>query len=104
MPCTKALKASVVGDRLAEPLSFAPTSGWASFSPRTAADSQRAVWLLRLNYVRMRHQRLTPLAASTSKLIRTHLAALGSVSPSSVALAQRPQTCNTPRHLPALDA
>ena len=101
---TKALKAVVLSDRLAEPLSFAPTSGWASFAPEKPADSHRAIWLLRLNYVRLRHQRLTPLAASTSELLRTHIAALGSVSPSSVALVLKPHTRNTPRQLPALEA
>lgn len=101
---TKALKAVVLRDRLAEPLSYAPTSGWAAFSPGTPADSHRAIWLLRLNYVRLRHQRLTPLAASTSELLRTHIAALGSVSPSSVALVQRNHGRGTPQHLPVIEA
>ena len=54
---TKALKASVVDDQLAQPLDFAPTSGWAMFQPMTAGDAERAIWLLRLNYVRIRRQR-----------------------------------------------
>jgi hypothetical protein len=101
---TKALKASVVDEQLAQPLDFAPTSGWAMFHPLTAADAQQAIWLLRLNYVRLRRQRLTPLAASSSALLREHEAALGDVSPTAIALLQRTQARTKPRPLPTLDA
>ncbi len=33
---TKALKARVVDEHLAQPVDFAPTSGWATFTPTTA--------------------------------------------------------------------
>jgi hypothetical protein len=101
---TKALKASVVDSQLAEPLAFAPTSGWTMFQPITAEDARRAIWLLRLNYVRLRRQRLTPLAASSSALLRQHEAALGEVSPAAVKLVQRTQARSRPRPLPSLDA
>jgi hypothetical protein len=101
---TKALKASVVGEQLAQPLDFAPTSGWATFTPMTADDAQRAIWLLRLNYVRLRRQRLTPLAASSSALLREHEAALGAISPTAVKLLQRTQARSKPRPFPTLDA
>ena len=101
---TKALKASVIDEQLAQPLDFAPNSGWAMFLPMTADDSARAIWLLRLNYVRLRRQRLTPLAASSSELLQQHESALGEISPSVVRLVQRTQARTTPRPLPRLDA
>ena len=101
---TKALKASVVDERLAQPLEFAPTSGWATFVPMSAGDAERAIWLLRLNYVRLRRQRLTPLAASSSALVKKHEAALGDVSPTAVRLLQRTQARSKPRPYPTLDA
>ena len=101
---TKALKASVVGEHLAEPLEVAPASGWTTFVPTAAGDSQRAIWLLRLNYVRLRRQRLTPLAASSSALLREHEAALGEISPTAVKVLQRTQARSKPRPLPTLDA
>ena len=101
---TKALKASVVDEQLAQPLDFAPTSGWATFLPMSAADAQRAIWLLRLNYVRLRRQRLTPLAASSSALLKQHEAALGDISPTAVKLLQRTQARSKPRPFPTLDA
>jgi hypothetical protein len=73
---TKALKAMVVGEQLAEPLDIAPSSGWAMFNPMRADDAERAIWLLRLNYVRLRRQRLTPSAAASSELLQKHEAAL----------------------------
>jgi len=100
---TKALKASLVAENLAEPLPLAPSSSWAMFSPMHADDSQRAVWLLRLNYVRLRRQRLTPLAASSSATLREHEAALASVSPKVTKVVQRTQA-RRPRPLPSLDA
>ena len=100
---TKALKTSVIEAQLAQPLDVAPTSGWATFVPTTASDSQRAIWLLRLNYVRLRRQRLTPLAASASAVLREHEAALGQISPDCVKLLQRTQARSRPRPFPTLD-
>jgi Family of unknown function (DUF5519) len=101
---TKALKASLVAENLAEPLDLAPSSSWAAFTPMTTDDAQRAVWLLRLNYVRLRRQRLTPLAASGSAVLREHEAALASVSPKVTKVVQRTQARRRPRPLPSLDA
>ena len=101
---TKALKASVVSEQLAQPVDFAPSSGWATFEPMTADDAQRAIWLLRLNYVRLRRQRLTPLAASSSALLQAHEAALGDISPAAVKLVQRTQARTRPRPFPTLEA
>ena len=94
----------MVDERLAQPLEFAPTSGWATFVPMSAGDAERAIWLLRLNYVRLRRQRLTPLAASSSALVKKHEAALGDVSPTAVRLLQRTQARSKPRPYPTLDA
>lgn len=66
---TKALKTSVINEKLAEPLAVAPTSGWAMFNPTCVGDADHAIWLLRVNYVRLRRQRLTPLAATSSELV-----------------------------------
>jgi hypothetical protein len=101
---TKALKASVVGEQLAQPLAFAPTSGWAMFVPMSASDADRAIWLLRLNYVRLRRQRLTPLAAASSALLKEHEAALGDVSPAAVKLLRRTQARSKRRPFPTIDA
>ena len=101
---TKALKASVVDEQLAQPLDFAPTSGWATFVPMQASDAERAIWLLRLNYVRLRRQRLTPLAASSSALLKEHEAALGDISPAAIKLLQRTQARSKPRPFPTLEA
>ena len=100
---TKALKTSIVNEQLAEPLALAPSSGWATYTPMTADDAPRAVWLLRLNYVRIRRQRLTPLAASSSALLQEHEAALASVSPNVTWLLQHTQV-RRPRPLPSLEA
>jgi hypothetical protein len=100
---TKALKASVVREELAQPLDLAPSSAWATFTPMTAEDAQRAIWLLRLNYVRLRRQRLTPSAASSSELLRQHEAALGDISPTAIQLLQRTQA-RKPRPIPTLDS
>lgn len=101
---TKALKASLVDEQLAQPLDFAPTSGWATFVPMQASDADRAIWLLRLNYVRLRRQRLTPLAASSSALLKEHEAALGDISPAAIRLLQRTQARSKPRPFPTLEA
>lgn len=100
---TKALKERVVGDQLAEPLDFAPTSGWAMFNPMTVEDAKHAIWLLRLNYVRLRRQRLTPLAAAGSALLKQHEAALGDISPGASQLLRRTQARSRPRPLPELE-
>ena len=104
LPLTKALKEQVVGERLAQPLDFAPTSGWAMFTPLAVDDAKQAIWLLRLNYVRLRRQRLTPLAAASSPLLKEHERALGEVSPTVSRLLQRTQARTKPRPLPSLDA
>jgi hypothetical protein len=104
LPLTRALKEMVVREQLAEPVDFAPTSGWATFSPMTADDAAQAIWLLRLNYVRIRRQRLTPLAAASSALLREHEAALGTVSPGVTRVLQRTQARSRPRPLPSLEA
>ena len=98
---TKALKTSVINEKLAEPLAVAPTSGWAMFNPTCAGDADHAIWLLRVNYVRLRRQRLTPLAATSSELVQKHEAALGSVSPSVANLLQQTQLRTRPRPLPS---
>jgi hypothetical protein len=74
------------------------------YNPMSAEDARRAVWLLRLNYVRLRRQRLTPLAASSSPLLREHEEALASVSPNVARVVQRTQARRKPRPLPSLDA
>jgi hypothetical protein len=104
LPLTKALKEYVVVEHLAEPLAFAPTSGWAMFNPITTKDAKHAIWLLRLNYVRLRRQRLTPLAAASSALLKEHEKALGEVSPTVSRLLQRTQARTKPRPLPGLEA
>jgi hypothetical protein len=100
---TKAIKASLVGDRLAEPMPHASTSGWAMLAPLTEDDAQRAIWLLRLNYIRLRRQRLTLADAASSELVQRHEAALGVVSTDVLRLLQRTQARSKPRPLPPLD-
>jgi len=101
---TKALKESVVEEHLAEPVDFAPTSGWAMFSPSTATDASRAIWLLRLNYIRLRRQRMTPLAAAASEVLQKHEAALGAISTTVCQVLKRTQARSRPRPLPSLGA
>ncbi|MDB4892878.1 MAG: hypothetical protein JWL61_4733 [Gemmatimonadetes bacterium] len=100
---TKALKATIVRESLAEPLAIAPTSAWAMFNPTRLDDSAHAIWLLRLNYVRLRRQRLTPYAAANSALLQMHETKLGIVSPSVSALLQHTQLRSSPRPLPSPD-
>jgi hypothetical protein len=69
----------------------------------SASDAERAIWLLRLNYVRLRRQRLTPSAASSSELLRQHEAALGDISPTAVRLLQRTQA-RKPRPIPTIES
>ena len=101
---TKSLKAIVVGEQLAEPLAVAPTSGWAMFNPMTAQDAERAIWLLRLNYIRLRRQRLTPSDAAASELLQKHEAALGTLSSDVTRVLRRTQVRTRPRPLPSLEA
>ena len=94
---TKALREQVISDGLAEPLEFAPTSGWAMFNAIGADDARHVIWLLRLNYVRLRRQRLTPAAAAESALLREHEAALGTISPGASKALRRTQARSKPR-------
>ncbi len=100
---TKALKASVIRENLAESLPVAPTSTWAMFNPTRLEEAGHAIWLLRLNYVRHRRQRLTLLAAANSALVQKHEAALGAVSNSVSVLLQQTQMRSKPRPMPSLD-
>jgi hypothetical protein len=100
---TKAIKASLVDDRLAEPMPHASTAGWTMLSPLTEDDAQHAIWLLRLNYIRLRRQRLTLADAARSELVQRHEAALGVVSADVLRLLQRTQARSKPRPLPSLD-
>ena len=101
---TKALREHVISDGLAEPLEFAPASGWAMFNAMAATDTRHAIWLLRLNYVRLRRQRLTPTAADGSALLREHEAALGNLSPGASKALRRTQARSKPRPLPGLNS
>ncbi len=101
---TRALKDSVVKENLAEPLPMAPLSGWTMFNPMTASDVKRAIWLLRLNYVRLRRQRMTPLASANSELLQRHEAALGTLSTGVASVLRRTQARSKPRPIPELGA
>jgi hypothetical protein len=100
---TKALKASLLDEQLAEPMPNASTSGWAMLSPLSENDAPHAIWLLRLNYVRLRRQRLTLADAAKSELVQRHEAALGLVSAEVLRLLQRTQARSKPRPIPTLD-
>ena len=101
---TRALKQSVVGEGLAESLSSSPDSGWTMFNPTTPTDVDRAIWLLRLNYVRFRRQRLTLAAASASALLQEHESALGTISSGLATELRKTQQRSKPRPLPELPA
>ena len=101
---TKALKERVLEESLAESLPMAPASGWTMFNPMRAGDVARAIWLLRLNYIRLRRQRMTPLAASRSALLQQHEAALGTLSTGVATVLRRTQARTKPRPLPELGA
>ena len=101
---TKALKQSVVSEQLAEPLPIAPSSGWVMFNPMSSRDVERAIWLLRLNYIRLRRQRLTPDASAGSALLQQHQAALGSLSASVASVLNKTQMRAKPRPMPGLEA
>jgi hypothetical protein len=100
---TKALKASLIEERLAESMPNASTSGWTMLSPLSEEDASHAIWLLRLNYIRLRRQRLTPAEAADSELVQRHEAALGVVSTDVLRLLQRTQARAKPRPIPSLD-
>ena len=101
---TRALKQSVVAEGLAEPLSTSPDSGWIMFHPIMANDVHRAIWLLRLNYVRFRRQRLTLEASASSLLLQEHEAALETVSAGVATVLRKTQRRSKPRPLPELPA
>jgi hypothetical protein len=96
---TRALKATVIEQGLALPLVQAGSPSWVAFVPEVPEDAQRAIWLLRLNYVRLRRQRLSPDAAAASAVLREHEGALGELTPSISTVLQRTQA-RAPRPLP----
>lgn len=98
---TRALKQMVVEQGLAQGLELAGTAGWTGYQAERTDDARRAIWLLRLNYVRLRRQRLSPEAASDSSLVREHERALAEVSPS-LATAVRQTRARAPRPMPPL--
>jgi hypothetical protein len=98
---TRALKATVVDQGLALPLCKQGGPSWVVFVPEIPDDVQRAIWLLRLNYVRLRRQRLSPDAAAASELLREHEGALGELTPSISTVLQRTQA-RAPRPLPPM--
>ena len=61
---TRALKETVIEQGLALPLAQAGSPAWVAFVPEILDDARRAIWLLRLNYVRLRRQRMSPDAAA----------------------------------------
>jgi hypothetical protein len=97
---TRALKQMVLEQGMALPLEQAGSPLWVAFAPEIPADAQRAIWLLRLNYVRLRRQRLSPDAAAASPVLREHEGALGELSPSIADALHRTQA-RAPRPLPA---
>jgi hypothetical protein len=97
---TKALKQMVIEQGMAQPLEQAGSPGWAAFQAERVEDAARAIWLLRLNYVRLRRQRLSPDVAARSELLREHERAL-ELSPSMTTVLQRTQA-RAPRPLPPL--
>lgn len=100
---TKALKERVLEERLAEHLPLASGSGWTMFNPMSARDSDQAIWLLRLNYVRLRRQRLTPEVAAANELLQRHQMALAMLSSRVAAEVQRTRARSQPRPLPAFE-
>ncbi len=101
---TKALKQSVVSEGLADAFTTSPDSGWVMFNPLFAADVDRAIWLMRLNFVRFRRQHLTLDAAAASTLLQEHEAALSSVSTGVATVLGKTQRRSKPRPLPELPA
>lgn len=101
---TKALKKSVISEELAEPLTTSPESAWTMFNPISPDDADRAIWLLRLNYVRFRRQRLTLDAAASSALVQEHEAALATISSGVTTILRQTQRRSKARPLPELPA
>jgi hypothetical protein len=98
---TRALKETVIQHGFAVPLVQAGGPAWVAFAPEIPEDAQRAIWLLRLNYVRLRRQRMSPDAAAASALLREHESALGELTPSIATVLQRTQA-RAPRPLPPM--
>jgi hypothetical protein len=96
---TRALKQMVIEQGLAVPLEQAGSAGWVAYGPELQEDAQRVIWLLRLNYVRLRRQRLSPDAAAASEVLREHEGALGELSPAITTVLHRTQA-RAPRPLP----
>jgi hypothetical protein len=101
---TRALKDAVVTEQLAEPLDDASTAGWTMFNPVSQDDADQAIWLFRLNYVRLKRQRMTPNAAATSDLLRQHQEALRKVSERATLVVEKTQARSKPRPMPGLEA
>ena len=98
---TRALKEMVIDLGRAESMTLAGSANWAAYLPERVEDAARAIWLLRLNYVRLRRQRLTPDAAASSALLREHERALGELTPSLMHALERTQA-RAPRPIPPL--
>jgi hypothetical protein len=98
---TRALKETVIQHGLAMSLEQAGGPAWVAFAPEILEDAQRAIWLLRLNYVRLRRQRLSPDAAAASEVLREHEGALGELKPSIATVLRRTQA-RAPRPLPPM--
>ena len=96
---TRALKETVIEQGLALPLAQAGSPAWVAFVPEILDDARRAIWLLRLNYVRLRRQRMSPDAAAASELLREHEGALGELTPSIATVLKRTQA-RAPRPRP----
>ena len=99
LPLTRALKETVIEQGLALALMQAGSPYWVVFVPEISDDAQRVIWLLRLNYVRLRRQRMSPDAAAASAPLREHENALGELTPSMATVLQRTQA-RAPRPLP----
>jgi hypothetical protein len=93
------VQATVLEQGLALPLVQAGGPSWVAFAPEIPEDARRAIFLLRLNYVRLRRQRMSPDAAASSEVLREHEGALGEVAPSVTTVLQRTQA-RAPRPLP----
>jgi hypothetical protein len=52
IPFTRDLRDALIEDRLAERHRFVPDSGWTTFRMRTDADSNTALMLMRMSYLR----------------------------------------------------
>ena len=98
---TKALKQMVIDQGLAQSLELAGSAAWAAYQAERTEDAARAIWLLRLNYVRLRRQRMSPEAAAMSESLLEHERALGELTPSMSTVLHRTQA-RAPRPLPPL--